>query len=129
MESLWPHDFGSFPGDAFPLTILREQAYYLGQATRNVVEGEVITGQADADGQTMRHDLYAVAPALGVYRVRLCSLTHDVAEPYPVQVSGYAEKPVNEMELRSLLRSHFNADHVKKAVASLQEQSLASTPA
>ncbi|NJM27682.1 MAG: hypothetical protein HC856_04560 [Pseudanabaena sp. RU_4_16] len=40
IESLWPDDFG--PIEVIPpVAILRQQAYILGQKTRNILEGEV----------------------------------------------------------------------------------------
>jgi hypothetical protein len=41
IDSLWPDDFGTIE-DMPPVEILRQQAYLLGQKTRNVLEGAVV---------------------------------------------------------------------------------------
>jgi hypothetical protein len=41
MESLWPEEDFGVPKITAPIVILRQQAYALGQKTRNILEGEV----------------------------------------------------------------------------------------
>lgn len=49
MIDLWPEDFASV-GERSPISILKEQAAYLGKRTKNLVEGKVSkTGQSILD--------------------------------------------------------------------------------
>jgi len=67
-----------------PITILREQATVLGQATNNVLQGDVTTGR-ETFGSEFQMTLSIVAPALDNYRFSLLRVTHDL-ELFPVTV-------------------------------------------
>jgi hypothetical protein len=56
-ESFWPTDFG-VATEVTPLTILKEQAGFLGQRTKNLIEGRVQTKVEDK--LELRHSFYPV---------------------------------------------------------------------
>jgi hypothetical protein len=65
-----------------PITILREQANYLGQQTSNIILGEVKSQQEAQYG--LVHYFYLVAPALGKYRYLLMRVAHSTTSMYPL---------------------------------------------
>jgi hypothetical protein len=65
-----------------PITILREQANYLGQQTSNIILGEVKSQQDSKYG--LVHYFYLVAPALGQYRYLLMRVAHSATSIYPL---------------------------------------------
>jgi hypothetical protein len=82
-ENLW----GEIPKKGnlrTPITILREQAGLLGQATNNVLEGDVSMGR-DAFGSEFQITLSIVAPALDNYRFALVRVMHELML-YPLTV-------------------------------------------
>ncbi|MFY7999542.1 MAG: hypothetical protein ACOVSW_13170 [Candidatus Kapaibacteriota bacterium] len=77
-----------------PLSILREQATYLGQQTHNIILGDVKSQQVSGT-YTIAHYFYIVAPALGNYRYLLLHITHSAALLYPSQIYFDALKNKN----------------------------------
>lgn len=110
MRDLWP----SFPtsGPKAPVTILREQASFLGQKTGNLVEAEVSGESRNIVDETRKHpgmflyDFVIVAPALGGYRYRLFQIAHDVSL-YPVEI--YPDEDILE-EILPMLTERTGAD-------------------
>src|SRR5229473_392111 len=98
MQDLWPEDIERVSNKP-PVTILKEQASFLGQRTKNIVTAEVrqLEQASDYDiilgvvppvipGHPPHYDFnyrfYIVAPALQDYHFKLFDLSHNV-EPYP----------------------------------------------
>src|SRR6266404_5119876 len=81
-ESLW----GDIPkGDNLktPISILREQAAILGDATDNILVADVVP---NTQRGTVTLHFYVTAPALDNYRVHLLQVRHDVAL-YPLVIA------------------------------------------
>ena len=77
-----------------PLSILREQATYLGEQTANIILGEVKSQQITSTYE-VGHYFYIVAPALGNYRYLLMHITHDAMLIYPLEIYFDALKNKN----------------------------------
>jgi hypothetical protein len=69
-----------------PVAILQMQAGILKRMTKGLLEGEVSTTYGNND--RVQHQLDVIAPALGYYRHRLLSATHDRELVYPVTVEA-----------------------------------------
>jgi hypothetical protein len=82
-QSLWPNIEQTITRT--PLTILREQAGYLGQQTSNIILGDVKSQQIP-NTNTVGHYFYIVAPALGNYRYLLLHVIHNAAVLYPLEI-------------------------------------------
>jgi len=82
VRDLWPSDIGIVTL-VTPVSILREQAAFLGEKTGNLVQAEVKT---TSNGPSVVHSLYLIAPAMGGYRYRLLSAAHNV-EVYPLNIN------------------------------------------
>ena len=80
MINLWP-DSVSKEKWASPVSLLREQARFLGERTRNLVTAEV--GTASVEDETFLYHFYIVAPTLNNYHYRLFSIEHSI-EMYPL---------------------------------------------
>ena len=121
MRDLWP----SFPtsGPKAPVTILREQASFLGQQTGNLVEAEVGGAQvigldgAQVLGGRFFYDFVIVAPALGRYRYRLFQIAHDI-RLYPVEI--YPDEDI----LREILPISTKRTEADDLLAALGEKSI-----
>jgi len=80
MENLWPRNLTVTQRKA-PVTILREQASLLGEATQNIVKGTVISSQNS--NTEFRYAFLIVAPSLGNYQYKLFTISHGI-DLYPV---------------------------------------------
>lgn len=124
MTSLW----GELPSDDSlrpPILILREQAAALGEATNNVLQGEVHTQRDDDDLDTT---LDIVAPVLDNYRYTVLAVRHGV-ELYPLRMYSQVYREWRQVEdeadfvaqLEQLLKSK----EIHRVVAALLAQSRA----
>jgi len=123
-ENLW----GDLPkaGDLrTPITILREQASVLGDATNNVLVGDVITGRR-LEG--FRLSLGIVAPALDNYRIAILAVNHDMTL-YPLLVtdllSGGEIQCADEEAFKAALKDILSGPRVHQVINSLLSQSQA----
>ena len=139
IESLWPEDFG-VSEITVPVVILRQQAYFLGQKTRNILEGEVsshpfwpnktgaavFTQSVDEPNNALLHSFYIKALALGGYRYKLFSVTHKAIPIYPLNISfeGKTSEIDDEEEFCKALRNIFGSEATKKVIQALISQSL-----
>lgn len=82
MINLWP-DNVSEEKWASPVSLLREQARFLGERTRNLVTAEV--GTASVEDEIFLYHFYIVAPTLNNYHYRLFSIEHNI-EMYPLML-------------------------------------------
>jgi len=102
-----------------PVTILKEQAALLGEKTRQLVKGEVVT---QATGTLLVHYFYIAAPTLS-YRFELFNVQHHV-NFYPL-VLGYLNKSTtlgSEDEFKEKLKEIFTAQHTLNVVHSILAQ-------
>jgi hypothetical protein len=123
-ESLW----GELPrrGDLrTPLTILREQAVLLGEATNNVLVGDVATSQR---GPKFVSSLGIIAPALDNYRISILSITYDMTL-YPLVISkelaGGSVPCKDEGSFKQALKDTLSSPRVHQVINSLLSQSEA----
>ena len=127
--SLWPADLYIPPAQTPPITILREQAAWLGQQTRNLIEGEIIT--TDAGDSRMIHALEARAMTLNGYTYTLFYVEHDI-NLYPVTLyrSFAAAKaqadPIasanSEEEFKAALRKLFASEETRRTLGAMMPQ-------
>ena len=86
-EDLWPDNIAD-SNMVTPVSILKEQAALLGEKTRQLVKGEVVT-QARASDNSMQvpftHRFFLAAPTIS-YRYELFYVTHGV-NFYPLNVA------------------------------------------
>ena len=76
-----------------PVTILKEQATFLGQRTKNIVIVKVF--RLETGTSTFKYAFNVVGPAIGNYTYRLFTMSHG-AEFYPLTLalhSGLLEAP------------------------------------
>lgn len=81
MTSFWPADISQTTAKA-PVTILKEQASFLGSQTKNTVEAKVEVNSVYTGGTQFAYDFKIVAPALG-FSYDFFFIIHSV-ELYPV---------------------------------------------
>ncbi len=79
MIDLWPEDIQTVRVKA-PMTILKEQATFLGQRTKNIVTAEVVRCVSI---DMFKFAFYIVGPAIGNYRWRLFTMSYSVSY-YPL---------------------------------------------
>ncbi len=125
IKDLWPAEFG-YEDLTPPVTILRQQATILGQRTRNLVEGDVVTGSSSE--RHFLHTFYLVAPAMDGYRHCLFTVRHEITF-YPLDVIKCGVNTsiscVNEAEYLELLKTIFAEEQTRKIVSALIAQSKA----
>lgn len=116
--NLWgvlPEPVGSRP----PVTILREQAAFLGNATNNILVGEV-TRVTSTRRWPFRYDFDIRAAALDDYIYSVLSIQHGV-EMYPVELNDTEGKKEcnNEEEYLYAIADVLSSERVRKAISSL----------
>ncbi|HZL70064.1 MAG TPA: hypothetical protein VFC29_22350 [Candidatus Limnocylindrales bacterium] len=102
-----------------PVTILKEQAALLGEKTRQLVKGEVVT---QTTGNLFVHCFYIAAPTLS-YKFELFTLSHGV-NFYPL-VMRYLNDTISlrsESEFKDKLKEIFVAPHTLNVVHSILAQ-------
>ncbi|HEX9925913.1 MAG TPA: hypothetical protein VGD99_24870 [Anaerolineae bacterium] len=108
-KSLWPDKIEFSDKEKPPVSILREQATYLGEKTQNLVTAEVASVAGDIDNslydavqslaatamgsqkRTLKKDyfydiFYLVAPALNNYRFELFITVRKIDQFYPIEI-------------------------------------------
>ena len=122
-ENLW----GDIPlnvGIVTPVSILREQAAALKDATKETLIGRVVQFGSGTD--SMQYGLRIIAPLVGNYQYEVCQIHHDIAL-YPVfladSTTGSGHKCANEKELKDGLAQIFKQDRVRQVIQSLIAQS------
>ncbi len=123
-ENLW----GDIPKTGnlrTPITILREQASLLSQATNNVLEGDVSVGREASD---FSFTLYIVAPALKYYRYGILKVTHEMTL-YPLWVNSLVDDQTftcgDEKQFKEVLTDILSSPHTHQVIDSLLSQSQA----
>lgn len=146
MPNLWPDDFGTSVVTP-PITILREQAEYLGKQTKGMVDGRVLTAKVDdstphwtsaesdaedllfrnpkEDAEALWHRFYLEVPALDNYRYLLLTVVHPIAL-YPLRLYDNATdktyKCADENEFVQRLRDILTAEKTKKIITAILAQ-------
>jgi hypothetical protein len=128
-KSLWPKKFGVDKLRS-PVSILREQAALLGEATQNIVIASVST---DPRNEVLSHNFMLVAPGLGNYKVLLFSANHKPIEIYPLTIYSEILAPAdknyvqyvakNEGEFLGNLKTVFSLPKTTQIIESLLAQS------
>ncbi|MVM33645.1 hypothetical protein GO755_26640 [Spirosoma sp. HMF4905] len=121
-QNLWP-EFEFIPARQ-PKTILREQANFLIQKTKNILSADIESSQSR---DLIYHRFIIYAPALNNYRYELLVVRHTIIT-YPLDVffEGEAFSTANdEGELLNALSNIFNHPSTKKVLDSLLSQSIA----
>ena len=141
IHSLWPEDLAT-EGPKLPVTILKEQASALSNATKNALRGEVKTSPGDKGGFV--HRFYIRVDVLDNYSYLLFIVSHGVSG-YPAVVrdpskdtsDSWAEilgavdgipawsECLNPEELERALQAFFRSDGTKRIIQSLWQQSKA----
>lgn len=147
VDDLWPEKLESAKIRS-PVAILKEQASLLGQKTKNVVEGVVSEFPTLEMEETMEYSFSLVAPALGGYRYRLFTMSHDIRMyPLIIRMEGEIFQEVNpekpekesvsdrllrlknqakvdtEAEFLALLKKIFAATKTRQIIAAILAQS------
>lgn len=107
-----------------PLSILREQATFLGQLTERLLEGEVVVNAHTAE-QLEAH-LNIVAPTLDGYSVTILLIRYGL-DMYPVHLQHALEESVrisakDEEALVNSLKRIFTSASVQKVIKTLLMQ-------
>ncbi|MFC0184054.1 hypothetical protein SAMN04515674_102406 [Pseudarcicella hirudinis] len=119
-ENLWP-DIIMEEEIRSPKIILKEQANFLGEITKNILAGEVDTSSFN---NTIFNSFSIVAPLLNNYKYKLFEIRHTmVLYPCSIEFEGITIKILNEKDLVDVLKSIFNNDTTKKVIQSLIAQS------
>ena len=103
-----------------PVIILKEQAALLGEKTRNLVQGEVLT---QAVGSMFVHHFYLTAPTLN-YKYELFQASHSI-NFYPMSLRvGQQEgrTAMNEEQFKEELKAIFASQHTLNVVHSILAQ-------
>ncbi len=102
-----------------PITILKEQAALLGEKTRQLVKGEVVT---QTTGNLFIHRFYIAAPTLS-YRFELFNVSH-LVNFYPMTLTSLnnASQLKSEDEFKEKLKEIFAAQHTLNVVHSILAQ-------
>jgi len=133
-KNLWPKELLTGDDILLPITILREQAKYFNQMTRNIVVAEVKTKAVEIPNknsnlpqQGILHTLKIVAPAIGNYDFELLRLLQQDISPYPLEVyAPLLELKYNisgPMDLEQCLKEIFTNFKTVRAIQSLMTQS------
>jgi hypothetical protein len=105
-----------------PLTILREQASALSDATNGYLYGNA---ELTTSGDTFHVDLSIVAPSLDNYTFIVLSVTYNVYL-YPVEIYFHAttrvERANNESEFEDILKKLLAAPEIQKVIVGLISQ-------
>lgn len=103
MTDLWPDDIGTdLDSIETPLAILRQQANFLSQRTRNIIVGQVRTNLkgASQNNDKFKYSFRICAPILDNYTHELFNLAHDVII-YPLEL--FPEEPLIDQIEKSLV--------------------------
>lgn len=125
IPDLWPSDFGTSKQPS-PASILRQQAFLLGQRTQNLVVGEVESRAEKPAG--FLHVFYLTAPLLD-FRQALLHVRHGI-DFYPAELAVYDEgghhlanaSLADASGFMTELKRHLAADRVVTLIRSLVDQ-------
>jgi hypothetical protein len=139
-RNLWPDDITYTEAKA-PVVLLKEQAFWLGQRTQNLVEAEVDLARGKyAEEGRFKYRFYIVAPLLGNYRSNLFTISHTVTKLYPVtihftqdlytelfpdlpQTEPLVASAKDEAEFLEILKKIFDAPKTRNVIQTILAQS------
>jgi len=101
-----------------PVSILKEQASFLGKKTKHVVEAEVETRTLAG---SFYHAFRLVVPALDNYSYNLFEISHEV-NPYPVSTGYGAATLANEEAFVNWLAQKLSSSETKRIIGNLLAQ-------
>jgi hypothetical protein len=146
MPDLWPEAFLDEDHPKAPVAVLKEQASFLGEKTRNLVVAEVkpllrreftmerLPSTPDTEPhEEFRYAFYIVAPALQNYTYRLFTIANGIGL-YPVNVYwtkadteveiAYNHQVAdNQAEFEGILERIFNSQRTLQLIAAILTQS------
>ncbi len=117
-DNLWPENIAD-SNLTTPVTILKEQAALLGEKTRQLVKGEVVT---QATGNLFVHYFYINAPTLS-YKFELFTLSHGINfYPLVMKYLNNTTPLISESAFKDKLKEIFAAQHTLNVVHSILAQ-------
>lgn len=122
-ENLWPE----FKPKKLisPKTLMIEQANFLGEATKNVIVGEVVSNAEIGKPNKLLHSFRIIAPALNNYKFTLFFVQHDVLfYPLVFNYQGKSKKIESEQQFIDAMKDVFNSEYSMKIISSLYSQSI-----
>ena len=118
MDDLWPSNIAD-SNLVTPVSILKEQATLLGEKTKELVKGEVVT---HTTGNLFIHSFNLVAPTLS-YRYELFQVTHHVNfYPLTIRHLNNTIQAKSEAEFKDKLKEIFSALHTLNTIHSILAQ-------
>ena len=131
IKDLWPEmELKALPT---PVTILKQQAVYLGQKTKNIVTAKIQSNIDESDSLSLKginnskiqHRFLLVAPVLNNYTYQLFYITHEIENPYPLTIFLEDEKisVKSEDEFIKNLEIIFSSTNTIKIIQTLISQS------
>jgi len=116
-DDLWPENIAE-SNLVTPVSILKQQAALLGERTKELVKGEVVT---QISGTLLIHHFCLVAPTLS-YRYELFTASHGVSF-YPLTLTYINPVSIkSEAELKENLKRVFSSQHTVNIVHSILAQ-------
>ncbi len=130
-KSLWPDTIGLANEKVAPVSILKEQAAFLGQKTQNLVIAEVEPIEVEflrsPRKDFINHAFYLVATALGNYRFELFRVSGSIVNLYPIKINADTLEMeieiASEDELLKVLADIFSHPKTMEIVESMLVQS------
>ena len=105
-----------------PVTVLKEQASALTDATEGILVGEVRTNPGSTQEQ-LQYSLEIVVPSLNQYRYRVITLVQPLGMyPLNILVGNVSSRVSNEEELIKKLGEILGSERVQRVLASLITQ-------
>lgn len=116
----WPANIGE-TNLVTPVTLLKQEAAYLGPKTKQLVTAEVVTNTL-GDGR-FHHVFSLVVPGLNNYKYGLFQVTHSITL-YPVLVSWFNQNSslINQEQLINKLKELIGSETTKNIVEALLAQ-------
>jgi len=117
-DDLWPANIAD-SNLTTPVTILKEQAALLGEKTRQLVKGEVVT---QTTGSLLFHYFYIAAPTLN-YRFELFNVSHSVNfYPLVMRYLNHTTSLHSEDAFKEKLKEILASQHTLNVVHSIIAQ-------
>jgi hypothetical protein len=117
-DDLWPSNIAD-ANLTTPVTILKQQAALLGEKTRQLVTGDVVT---QTTGNLFVHSFYIAAPTLG-YKYELFQLHHGINfYPLTLKYLNTTSQLPSEAALKDKLKEVLASQHTLNVVHSILAQ-------
>ena len=118
-DDFWPSNIADSQMTT-PVLILKQQAALLGEKTRNLVQGEVLT---QVLGNMFVHHFYLSAPTLN-YKYELFQISHGISfYPLSLRLSNQEGSSLaDEEQFKERLKTIFSSPHTLNVVHSILAQ-------